>query len=448
MQEATLTVTQAVIGAIGLMNAVNNGPKEYGIDQVRGNFPAYKALEIPYARVHDAAHCHHYGGRHSVDITCIFPDFSRDADDPQAYDFRLTDIYLETMRAAGTEPFYRLGQSIEHWKKKYGVNPPADFDKWAAICEHIVRHYNEGWADGFHWNIQYWEIWNEPDLNKPLADGTPSPTWTGTDEQFFQLFETTARRLKAAFPALKIGGPALAGVLEWADRFLARMHEDGVPLDFFSWHAYAVTPEAIADKAVQVRALMDKHGYGKAESILNEWNYVRGWTEDFAYSLLVESGDMNYKGAAFIAATMICCQHVPLDMLMFYDARIDCGMNNMFHHITLEPLRGYYPFLAWMRLRRLGKELAVKTENGDGIYAVAATDGNGRLGLLVVRYTDDDNVTTPQHVSIRADGFNLTQARCHITDKYFFYSEIVPETRENNAINFVLKPNGFAFIEL
>ena len=72
---------------------------------------------------------------------------SKDAEDPASYDFVETDDYLKTMRAAGTEPFYRLGQSIEHWIKKYGVNPPADFDKWAAICEHIVRHYNEGWAD-------------------------------------------------------------------------------------------------------------------------------------------------------------------------------------------------------------------------------------------------------------------------------------------------------------
>ena len=112
-----------------------------------------------------------------------------------------TDDYLKTMRAAGTEPFYRLGQSIEHWIKKYGVNPPADFDKWAAICEHIVRHYNEGWADGFEWNITYWEIWNEPDL-KPAADGRPSPTWTGTPEQLYDLLSNTALRLKKDFPSL------------------------------------------------------------------------------------------------------------------------------------------------------------------------------------------------------------------------------------------------------
>ena len=26
--------------------------------------------------------------------------------------------------------------------------PPKDYAKWARICEHVVRHYNEGWGWG------------------------------------------------------------------------------------------------------------------------------------------------------------------------------------------------------------------------------------------------------------------------------------------------------------
>ena len=314
------------LGNVKIMNAVNNGPSAWRSDQTMTNFGDYQALEIPYARTHDSAHCHAYGGWHSVDITGIFPDFSKDADDPASYDFVETDDYLKTMRAAGTEPFYRLGQSIEHWIKKYGVNPPPDFDKWASICEHIVRHYTEGWADGFKWNITYWEIWNEPDL-KPAADGRPSPTWTGTPEQFYDLFSKTALRLKKAFSQLKIGGPALAYDEQWADAFLAEMSRRGVELDFFSWHIYAVVPEPIAEKAIRMRALLDKYGYTKTESILNEWNYVRDWSDSWIYSLQVEMGEMNYKGAAFVSAVLTRCQRAPVDMLMFYDARVSGGMN-------------------------------------------------------------------------------------------------------------------------
>ena len=59
-----------------------------------------------------------------------------------------TDWYMDQLAEAGTEPFFRLGQKIEHWPKKYGIHPPPDFKKWAVICEHVIRHLNEGWAGG------------------------------------------------------------------------------------------------------------------------------------------------------------------------------------------------------------------------------------------------------------------------------------------------------------
>ena len=82
------------LGDVKIMNAVNTGPSAWRSDQTRTNFGDYQALEIPYARTHDSAHCHAYGGCHSVDITGIFPDFSKDAEDPASYDFVETDDYL------------------------------------------------------------------------------------------------------------------------------------------------------------------------------------------------------------------------------------------------------------------------------------------------------------------------------------------------------------------
>ena len=144
---------------------------------------------------------------------------------------------------------------------------------------------------------------------------------------------------------------------------------------------------------------------------------------------------------------MFLCQHAPLDLLMFYDARIGCAMNNMFDVVSLEPMRGYYPFLAWARLRRLGTELAVSVENADGFYAVAAVGPDGHIGILVVRYTDNDNISAPQSVTIKADGRSLAKARCHLTDKQYFFSEVIPVCNEDGSITLSFKPNSFAFIE-
>ena len=133
-----------IVGVIKPMHAVNNGPIRARSDQSRGNFDAYKAARIPFARNHDASHCATYGGPHCVDVANIFRDFNADPEDPANYDFLLTDILIQNTLDAGTETYYRLGASIEHWAKKYNTLPPPDFKKWAVICEHIIAHYNEG----------------------------------------------------------------------------------------------------------------------------------------------------------------------------------------------------------------------------------------------------------------------------------------------------------------
>ena len=148
------------VGKIKPMHAVNNGVAKGRMN----NFEDYKAAGFPYMRNHDASYCEEYGSEHCVDISAVFPDFDADPDDPASYEFAETDAYLGRNVEAGTKIFYRLGQRIEHTVKKYNVNPPKDFQKWAVICEHIIRHYTEGWADGFHWDMPYWEIWNEPDV--------------------------------------------------------------------------------------------------------------------------------------------------------------------------------------------------------------------------------------------------------------------------------------------
>ena len=159
-----------VNGKIKPMNAVNNGPVYTdNDDQNLTNLPDFREANIPFARTHDSSICYDYGGEHTVDIHNIFTDFDADPYSPESYDFTLTDIYLGTIMRAGAKVFYRLGSKIEHWPKHYGVMPPKDYEKWAVVCEHIIMHMNEGWANGFHMGIEYWEIWNEPDLNQKLS---------------------------------------------------------------------------------------------------------------------------------------------------------------------------------------------------------------------------------------------------------------------------------------
>ncbi len=103
-------------GAFKILNATNGGPwyKRYSEDQKRSNFKEYKAARIPYSRNHDSGVVTIYGGPFSHDITRIFPNFDADVDDPASYDFACTDESVLATLDAGTETFFRLGQTIEH----------------------------------------------------------------------------------------------------------------------------------------------------------------------------------------------------------------------------------------------------------------------------------------------------------------------------------------------
>ena len=269
------------------------------------------------------------------------------------------------------------------------LRPPPDFKKWAVICEHIIRHYNEGWANGFKLDMPYWEIWNEPDLD--TDDSTNKRTWGGTKAQFFDLYEIAAKHLKGCFPHLKIGGPAISGKLDWAEDFLREMQVRKVPIDFFSWHVYGTSPEKMLTRSAKVRALLDQYGYGDAESILNEWNYVRGWTEDFCYSILAIHG---IKGAAFLGACICAAQASSIDMLMYYDTRPSafCGM---FDFYSYGKLKGYYPMYWYGKFYDLEREIPACNEIPD-VYSLCGIDKNGKVLSMIVHYTEDDNAPEKQ----------------------------------------------------
>ena len=434
-----------VVGPIKPMHAVNNGPSGEKSDQANDNFDDYAALHPPYARTHDAARTHAYGGHHIIDISYVFPDFSKDENDPKSYDFTCTDYYLENMIKAGTEPYYRLGQSIEHWIKKYDTGVPPDFGKYARICEHIIRHYTEGWADGYRWKITYWEFGNEPDLGNKM--------WQGTKEQFCELFVIVISHLKQQFPHLKIGGPSLASSGSWVEATVEALKAKSVPLDFYSWHAYTTEARWMFGMGDRIRGVLDKNGYEKTESHMNEWNYVDGCFSraKWKYSLEVDAGRHIDKGAAFCADTMNRCQASrSVDMAMYYDARVEYRMNGMFDHLTLDPMKPYYAFYGWDKLYRLGQSLAATVADDQGQYAAtAAADSEGkRHALMLSRYNNDNNVVDEQWVTIRLKGGkSLANARIHLTDAIRTYTEVPGVRTAAGEIKLRMKPQSFALIE-
>ena len=368
-----------VIGPIKPMHSVGQPPM-LGVSDAY--FHYLTEAHIPYSRQHDTGGA--YGGNKYVDIPNVFRDFDADEDDPASYDFTFTDFLLTSLDKAGVEAIYRLGVTIENYAamKAYRIFPPKDYAKWARICEHVIRHYNEGWADGYHLGITYWEIWNEPDGQLP--DGS-SMMWIGTAEQYFELYTVTAKHLKACFgDSIKVGGYASCGFysiypdddqpwrvyfLTYFRDFFAYIKANDAPIDFFSWHSYDPV-ERTAGMADYIEEQLAAFGYAGLETQLNEWNNactpeVRGTS--FA--------------AANAAAMLLCFQHKKTRILCFYDARIGQSMyGGLFNPITYKPFGTYYSFKAFGELYALGSE-AASSIDGEGLYAVAATDGAKKAAM-------------------------------------------------------------------
>ncbi len=430
--------TSKSYGKFKVLNATNGGPwtKRHAGDMYRDNFREYEAANFKYSRNHDSAACMIYGGPYSHDITSIFPNFDADPYDPASYDFICTDESILTTLDAGVETYFRLGQTIEHQIKKHGTLPPKDFNKWAIICEHIIRHYNEGWADGFKLDIQYWEIWNEPDLD----DNDPNPehkrTWSGTRYQFFDMYEIAAKHLKSCFPNIKVGGPALSWNNAWGDEFLGEMQKRGVEIDFFSWHQYGATVEKIKKRAEIIKEMLVKHGYDKTESILNEWNYVIGWTDEFAQTIMDIHG---INSAAFVMATISEAQKwSTMDMMMYYDTRPSafCGVFDFYSYKTLPT---YYA-LAWYG-NFYDMEYEIRTEdNIPNVHTLCGVDKDGKT-LSIVTYYSNEKGLADQEVTL--DFGKSAEYEIYLTDADT-KGELVKKTSNPTV---TLKQNTFVLIK-
>lgn len=389
------------------LHGVNNSPLSLH-EPPKG----FREAGFPFCRLHDAAGA--YGGSHFVDIPNVFPDFDADPKKPESYDFAFTDAYLKQLHAAGTRIVYRLGVTIEndYRIRGYRNHPPKDFKKWAEICAGIVRHYNRGWANGFKFGIPYWEIWCEPE-NPPL--------WSGTREQYFELYRITSLRLKKEFPDIRVGGYGSCGFyavnrpdctdfykgfVTWYDAFLqfVTAKKTHCPLDFFSWHLYTADPDEIVLHARYVDAKLKEYGLSKVENIFDEWNYV---TPNLERRFL----DMkDNEGASFVGAAFCRMQDSPVDKAMYYDAypqRAYCGL---YHFPGPRTTQAYSAFVLWTRLYRLGGRCRTEVA-GSRIDACAAADRSGKA-LFIANFSP-----TGCHVALELAGASLREFRGRIIDK-------------------------------
>ncbi len=163
--------------------------------------------------------------------------YSEDAHGNPVYNWSYVDQIYDGLLENGIRPFVEisfmpkaLASRLDYQAFWYHpiISPPKDYSKWDALitafAKHLVDRY--GIDEVSQW---YFEVWNEPNIG----------FWTGTPAQksYFELYDNTARALKAVNSRIRVGGPATAQAA-WVGDMIAHAEKDHVPLDFVSTHVY------------------------------------------------------------------------------------------------------------------------------------------------------------------------------------------------------------------
>lgn len=151
------------------------------------------------------------------------------------YSFFNADSVFDFLLSIGMRPFVELSfmptalasghKTVFHYRAN--VTPPVDYKQWATLIRLLVTHWVEryGISEVREW---FFEVWNEPNLKE---------FWTGTQKDYFKLYQHTARAIKEVDASLRVGGPATAKN-EWIEEFVDFCERKRLPADFISTHHY------------------------------------------------------------------------------------------------------------------------------------------------------------------------------------------------------------------
>jgi hypothetical protein len=217
--------------------------------------------------------------------------------------------------------------------------------------------------------------------------------WSGTQQQYFDLYRVAVTALKAYSPAIKIGGQVSFVKGKYTRPFLAYCRDQKLPLDFFSWHRYSDTPTDLMDDARLIRSLLDEHGFKSAESLCTEWRPMLDGFNKVSWKQGRPAGSVraafarnrNHESAAFAASALMQMQDVPLDRAHYYTA--DDSPWSMFDEFG-EPGKVFFAFKAFnMFLQTTNRVAVTGAPGGDGVTACCGLADEGKsAGLLLSNY--------------------------------------------------------------
>lgn len=199
--------------------------------------------------------------------------YKEDINGKPAYNYMYIDVLFDFLQSIGIKPFVELGfmpsalasgdKTIFWWQGN--VTPPKDYEKWGALIRNLTQHFTDryGAEEVKTW---YFEIWNEPNL-------TPF-FWSGTQEEYFNLYKYSVNAIKSVNSAYRVGGPATAGAA-WESEMIDFCTQNNLPLDFISTHSYGVK-QGYLDESGNSGTILDKNPMSVSGDVIQSRREISG----------------------------------------------------------------------------------------------------------------------------------------------------------------------------
>lgn len=203
------------------------------------------------------------------------------------FSFEWLDEIVDELIGVGVQPWF----NVCYGNQLHTAAPAPDAVGWAPIyAESAVvawRRFVGALVDHFKDRVQYYEVWNEPDIVVFWKGTPPDPV------KYAELVAITAEEIRQHFAeAIIIGGALSRGADQHSLEFLDRALRAGMGkhLDVLSYHCYRPRPEGMRGRETQaLKAILKRHqldlpvwqGEGGCPSEMSQAEAMCGipWTE-------------------------------------------------------------------------------------------------------------------------------------------------------------------------
>jgi hypothetical protein len=410
-------------GRIAPIHGVNNGPlvrNAWEIEDCQqiwysSNYTEeYNELQIPSSRTHGE-------GPGDMNRIWIHADENGvpvyEGYDPlnlSNYDFTETDQRVQaTMATTHTSVYWRMGYSkafpaypdCSDWR-----SPPDNFTVFAQAAVQVLKHYRQGWNDGFYFDsFDVVEVWNEPYL---------SEWWNGTADEYYELYHAVNLAVTNEFgdevevvAAITLGD----GDDGFSHLFMELAQQNNEPIDAVYVHLYRINPSQttyfFTHETESLGVFLAQYGYSENTPVyITEWNrnipvYAQSYaSQSYLTSVLTIYNDL-WEGNAGNSSYDVNT----LRMAHFFAARSFFWEENG----RIKP-----PGITWSVYGEMVANTPIRLQNEGGFPSdsldsnefniLAGKSENGsQVNILLSRYVDG-NASQPNLFSEFNDTVNLS----------------------------------------